>query len=87
MQRDEAWVKSATPEEIHAAFIASELVDYSSVETAPAPLKLSDADQALLDWTKAACPEDVVLAQAAGKLDSLLGREPVPVFPVSVGGE
>jgi hypothetical protein len=42
---------------------------------------LSEHDQALLDWTKAASAEAVSEALAAGKLDSLLGRTSAPDFP------
>lgn len=78
-QRGEAWVQSATSEQVYAAHSAGELADY--VSAGPEASVLSDADQAVLAWTKAASPEDVVLAQAAGKLDSLLGRVPTPAFP------
>jgi hypothetical protein len=82
-QRSEAWVKSASPAQVHAAHVAGELADYMSSNIAPAASKPSAAEQLLLDWVRAASPEDVVLAHAAGKLDSLLGRVPTLAFPTT----
>jgi hypothetical protein len=77
-QRDAAWVRSATPDEVFTAHEAGELVDLIDTRNSPA---VEPVEQAIRDgqknmaWVKAARPDQVEAARDAGQLDDLLGVE------------
>lgn len=78
-QRDDAWLKAATPEEIAAAYDAGELEELQTGVVRSHPEIGSvpglQHDQA---WVDAMPADRVAAAFEAGELDALLGRIPWP---------
>lgn len=81
VQRDEAWLSSATPAEIAAAQSAGELANLLAGVPAPVDPAAAQAalhGQVLAGEARAMSPDEVAAAMNAGRLDYLLGR---PVAP------
>lgn len=79
VQRDEAWLATATAEEIAAAYDAGELdaIQGRMVLSGPdiGSVPGLQRDQA---WVDTATPERIAAAMAVGELDAYLGRIPWP---------
>ena len=75
-QRDAAWVRTATPDEVFAAHEAGDLADLIEARNSPVaePAEPEAREgQKSMTWVKAARPEQVEAARDAGELDDLLG--------------
>lgn len=79
VQRDEAWLKTATPEQIAAAEEAGELdaLQGRVVRTFPEVGSIPGL-QREREWIDAATPDRLAAAYEAGELDAYLGRVPWP---------
>lgn len=79
VQRDEAWLASATPEQIAAADDAGELdaLQGRAVRTDPA-IGTIPGIQRDQGWVDQATPEHIASALDAGELEAYLGRAPWP---------
>jgi hypothetical protein len=73
-QRDGAWVKTATAEEVAAAVEQGELNDYmDSVDRPTATAPAVRDGQRSESWLKAATSDQIDAARDAGELDDMLG--------------
>jgi hypothetical protein len=74
-QRDAAWVRTATPDEIFDAHKAGDLADLiaSRNDATTAAEPPAREGQKTSSWVKAARPEQIEAARDAGELDDLLG--------------
>lgn len=74
LQHDEAWLRTATPDQINAAYQAGELTAIVAVPAPERPEATAPEGQLDADTVKAMRPQEITEALDAGTLDHLLGR-------------
>ncbi|TXN29311.1 hypothetical protein [Lacisediminihabitans profunda] len=72
-QRDAAWVKGASPEEVSTAYEAGDLREWLAQPNVLEAIPAAREGQRGESWVRAATPEQVEAARHAGELDDLMG--------------